>query len=91
MALRIAVPTRCYNLPLKQAISMAGESGAVGVQFDARSEVRPEDFSNTGRRQLLHYLSELGLKLGSFAFSTRRSILAADQLDARLSAIRGAM
>ena len=91
MSLQIAVPTRCYDKPLRQAIELASESGALGVQFDARSEVRATEFTATGRRQLLHYLDELGLKLASFAFATRRALLAPDQLDARLAAIREAM
>lgn len=91
MTLKFAVPTRCFDLPLKAAISKANDSGATGVQFDLRSEIRAADFNATAKRQLRHYLSELGLQLGSFTFATRRPILAAEQIDARLAGIRNAM
>ncbi len=91
MTLRFAVPTRCFDLPLKAAISRAGETGATGLQFDLRSEIRTADFTETARRQLRHYMAELGLQTGSFTFTTRRPILSADQMDARLAGICNAM
>src|SRR5262249_36540747 len=39
--LKIAVATRCLNLPLKESLRAAARFGAAGVQFDAREELRP--------------------------------------------------
>lgn len=91
MTLKFAVPTRCFEPPLKVAIARANDSGATGVQFDLRSEIRTADFTETARRQLRHHLTELGLQLASFTFTTRRPILAPEHLDARLAGIRNAM
>src|SRR6266404_4886160 len=66
--LKIAVATRCLSLPLKDSLRVAASLGAKGVQFDAREELRPGDLTETGRRQLLHGLGELGLSVASLAF-----------------------
>lgn len=83
--LRVALATRCLNLPLKDALRVAAECRVQGVQFDAREEVKPGDLTDTGRRQLLHSLSERGLSIASLAFPTRRSFYDEEQLDARIT------
>ncbi|MBS0260512.1 MAG: sugar phosphate isomerase/epimerase [Planctomycetes bacterium] len=89
--LKIAVATRCFQLPLKDSLRAAAASGAVGVQFDAREELRPGDLTETGIRQLLHSLSERGLSIASLVFPTRRSFYDQDELDARVAATKRAM
>ncbi len=90
-ALRIAVATRCLNLPLKESPRAAARLGAKGIQFDAREELTPGGLTETGRRQLLHTLGELGLSVASLAFPTRRSFYDEEQLDARVAATRRVM
>jgi sugar phosphate isomerase/epimerase len=87
----MAVATRSFQEPIKRAVQTAAEMGAQGVQFDLRNEVRPEDLSETGRRQLLHYLEEMNLTVASTMFPTRRAYYDLEELDTRLAATRQAM
>lgn len=87
----MAVATRAFQEPLKSSIVTASEMGAQGVQFDLRNEVRPGELSETGRKQLLHYLEEMNLTVASTMFPTRRSFYDLEELDARLAAARQAM
>lgn len=91
MPLRLAVATRCFSLPLKDALRAAAGCGATGVQLDAREELKPGELTDTGRRQLLHSLSERGLSIASLAFPTRRSFYDEDELDGRVAAARRVM
>jgi sugar phosphate isomerase/epimerase len=89
--LRIAVATRCFGLRLKDSLRAAARVGAGGVQFDTRDELRPGELTDTGRRQLLHGLAELGLSVASVAFPARRSFYDEEQLDARVAAAKRAL
>jgi sugar phosphate isomerase/epimerase len=89
--LRIAVATRGFDQPLRSALLTASRTGATGVQFDARNEVRPADLSATGRRELLHRLEELKLRPASFSFPLRRPLAEAAGLDERVAAIKAAL
>lgn len=91
LSLRVAVATRCFQQPLKQSLITANAVGGQGVQFEVRNELKPSEFSETGRRQLLHYLDELGLSVSSLTFQTRRPLFEEQQLDARLAFIKEAM
>ncbi len=91
IALRIAVAADCFPGPLKQRIFRMAQAGAQGVQFDARSELKPADFSATGRRALLHQLADAGLKVAGLSLPTRRPLYDSQQLDARMNAVKGAL
>ena len=90
-SLHIAVATRRFLQPLKQSLQTAAKIGAGGVQLDVRNELKPAELSETGCRQLLHYLDELNLKLASLSFVSRRRLYDLDHLEARIEAIRTAM
>ncbi len=90
-ALRIAIATACFQQPLKVAVRMAAEAGAAGVQLDVRDELRPGELSETGRRQFLHRLDELGLKVAALHFPARRPFSSPDQIDARVAATKSAL
>lgn len=89
--IRIAVAAGCFQQPLRQTLLLAAEIGAQGVQFDARTELKPGDLSDTGRRQFLHLVRELQLSVASLSFSTRRTFYDLDQLDGRIAAIKAVM
>jgi len=89
--LQIAVATSSFRQPLRVSIDTAAQAGATGVLFDARSEVRPADYGDTARRQLLHELDERRLKVAAITFPVRRQLHELDQLDRRLEALRGVM
>jgi len=89
--LRLAVATSRLSPELRRAIDLAGQTGATGLQFDARNQLKPAELSETGRRQLLHSLSERNLQVAALSFSLRRPLHDEEQLDARLAAIQQAM
>jgi sugar phosphate isomerase/epimerase len=89
--LRLAVATRCLNRPLRASLILASQIGAVGIQLDARNEVKPGEMSGTGVRQFLHLLNEHGLKVASLDMPTSRGLCDRDGLDARIEAVKEAM
>lgn len=90
-ALKFAVAAHCFGKELKPTLAAIARTDARGVQFDARDELKPSDFSDTGRRQLLHHLDEIGLSIASLRFSTRRALNDPQDLEARVAAIKRAM
>jgi sugar phosphate isomerase/epimerase len=90
-ALKFAVAAHCFPGPLKQSTSRIARTGARGVQYDSRNELKPSEFSETGRRQLLHMLDEVGLSIASLSFPTRRSLYDPQELEARVAAIKRVM
>lgn len=90
-SLHIAVATRRFLQPLKQSLLTAAKIGAGGVQLDVSHELKPAELSETGCRQLLHYLDELNLNVASLSFTSQRRLYSLDRLEARLEAVRTAM
>lgn len=88
---RIAIATAAFDQPLRTAIKTASKVGGQGLHLNARTEVRPTEYSETGLRQLLHEIRESGLSVASLAFPTRRSFYDQDQLEARVAAAKIAM
>lgn len=89
--LRLAVATRALLLPLKLSLQRAAELEMSGVQLDARNEITPGELSETGRRQLMHLIKELGLTVASVDFPTRRPLQDPDRLEQRLNALKESM
>jgi sugar phosphate isomerase/epimerase len=89
--LPLAIATRCLNQPLRPALVLAAQFGAGGVQLDVRNELKPDELSATGRRELLHLLEEMRLSIASLDFPLRRGLLDPDRLDARIAALKQAM
>lgn len=88
---KFAVPAAPFALPLRQFLRTAASLGVQGVQFDARNDLRPNELSDTGRRQFLHEVDEHGLQVASLVFPTRRTYYDQEELDARVAACRLAM
>ncbi len=89
--LPLAIATRCLNQPLKSALVLAAQFGAGGVQLDCRNELKADELSATGRRELLHRLEEMRLSIASLDFPLRRGLFDPDRLDARIVALKQAM
>jgi sugar phosphate isomerase/epimerase len=87
----LAIATRCLNRPLKEALALAAQLRAGGVQLDVRNELKPAELSATGRRELLHRLEEIRLAIASLDFPLRRGLFDPERLDARLAALKEAM
>ncbi len=88
---KIAVATRLFELPLKDALVAAAKAGADGVQFDVRSELPPAELSQTGRRHLLKQLSDYGLAVASLHIPFRRALYDQAYLERRLDLVRQVM
>ncbi len=89
--LRIGIQLECLRLPFKQALHTAARLGASGVEIDARTGLRPQELSDTGRRQLRKMLDDLNLRVAAIRFLTRRGYDVADDLDKRMEATKLAM
>jgi sugar phosphate isomerase/epimerase len=89
--LPIAIATRCLGQPLKPALVLAAQLGATGVQLDSRNELKPDELSATGRRELMHRVEEMRLSIASLDFPLKRGLLDPDRLDARVAALKQAM
>jgi sugar phosphate isomerase/epimerase len=88
---RLAVATRCLSLPFTAAIQSVAEMNVSGLQFDLRNEVRASDLSETGRRDLLHVVSEYGLTVSGAVFPLNHPLYEPDKIDARVNAVRDAL
>lgn len=91
MPVRISVATVGFKQPLKQALQTAVDMGAHAVQLDAWNELRPASLTESGRREFLHLLDELGLKVASLYLPTRRTLSEMEDLEGRLATIKSAM
>ncbi|MCA9024639.1 MAG: sugar phosphate isomerase/epimerase [Planctomycetaceae bacterium] len=89
--LRLAVATSRFSSSLREVVRMAAETGASGLQFDARQQLKPTDLSETGRRQLLHSLGERDLSVASLTMPLRLALYDEEYLDVRIEAIKQAM
>jgi sugar phosphate isomerase/epimerase len=91
LQIRIGIELASLGLPFKRALLTARELGAEGVEIDARRELRPEDLSHTGVRQVRKMLDDLNLRVAAVTFRTRRGYHVTQDLEARLEATRRAM
>ncbi|OHB76004.1 MAG: hypothetical protein A2W31_08340, partial [Planctomycetes bacterium RBG_16_64_10] len=89
--LQIGVQLASLRQPFKEALRTASHLGARGVEIDARTEVRPEEMSQTGLRQLRKLLDDMNLRVSAVDFPTRRGYDVPDDLDRRVTATKAAM
>ena len=88
---KLAVSLSCLRQPLKQALHTAARLGATGIEIDARNGLRPEELSDTGRRQLRKMMDDLNLRVAAVRFPTHRGYEVVDDLDRRIDATKSAM
>lgn len=88
---RIGIQLASLRLPFRKALQVAARLGAGGVEIDARTDVRPDELSQTGLRQLRKLLSELNLQVSAISFPTRRGYDVTDDLERRVLATQAAM
>lgn len=89
--LKIGVSLASLKMPFKKALHIAAQLGASGVEIDARNDLRPQELSDTGRRQLRKMMDDLNLRVAAVRFPTRRGYDVAHDLDRRLAATQEAM
>lgn len=78
-------------MPLKKALLTAAKLGAQGVEIDVRTDVRPEELSDTGRRQLRKLLDDLNLRVAAVRFHTARGYDEPENLERRVDGTKQAM
>lgn len=88
---KISVPTNLFSQNIRKAIDAAMALRVHGVQINLWNEVRPAEYGETARRQLLHYLNERELQLASTHFPLRNPLTASERLDERIAALREAI
>src|SRR5262245_47172334 len=65
--------------------------GAEGVEIDGRHELKADELSRTGVRQVRKMLEDLNLRVSAVAFRTRRGYDVAADLDRRVKATQQAL
>jgi sugar phosphate isomerase/epimerase len=91
LQIKVGVQLASLKLPLAQALLLARELGAEAVEIDARHELKPEDLSHTGVRQVRKMLDDLNLRVSCISYRTRRGYHVLDDLDARIDATKRAV
>lgn len=89
--LKIGIQLRSLRQPLRKALQTANRLGAKAVEIDARGEIRPQDLSETGLRELRKMITDLDLQVSAVGYRTRRGYNVAEELDARIAGTRAAM
>ncbi len=89
--LKIGIQLASLRQPFKKALHTAARLGAQAVEIDARGELRPQELSRSGVRQLRKMLEDLNLRVCAIGFQTRRGYNVAEDLEARVQATKDAM
>jgi sugar phosphate isomerase/epimerase len=90
-ALKIAVQLASLRMPLRKGLIAAAQMGAKGVEIDARGELRPQEMTQTGLRDLRRLLDDNGLSVSAVSFRTRRGYDVPDEIERRVTATKAAM
>ncbi len=90
-AQKIGIHLPSLRQPFRQALLTAARLGAQGVEIDARNQVRPGEFSQTGLRDLRKMLDDLSLRVAAVSFATRRGYNVQTELDARVEGTKAVM
>jgi sugar phosphate isomerase/epimerase len=91
LQIKLGIELASLGLPLKKGLLTARELGAEAVEIDLRKELRPEELSRTGVRQVRKMLDDLNLRISAVSFRTRRGYQVTDDLEARIDATKRAM
>jgi sugar phosphate isomerase/epimerase len=91
LQIRVGIQLASLKLPFRKGLLIAKELGADAVEIDARNELKPEELSRTGVRQVRKMLDDLNLRVSAVSFRTRRGYHSLEDLDRRLEATRRAL
>lgn len=88
---RLSVPVVSLARDLRTALRRARDSGAHGVEIDARRGIDAEQVTQTGLRQIRKWLGDEGLVVSAVAFPTRGGYADSDRLEPRIAATKSAL
>jgi sugar phosphate isomerase/epimerase len=91
LQIKVGVQLASLRLPFKKALLTAAQMGAEAVEIDLRSQLKPEELSRTGIRQVRKMLDDLNLRVSCASFRTRHGYAAVDGLDRRVEATKDAL
>ncbi|MBC8352099.1 MAG: sugar phosphate isomerase/epimerase [Planctomycetes bacterium] len=91
LELKVGIQLASLQLPFKKALHTAAELGADGIEIDARNDLKPQELSRTGLRQLRKTLDDRNLRICAVGFQTRRGYNVLEDLDQRVEATKQAM
>jgi len=91
LQIRVGVQLASLRLPLKQGLLTAARMGAEAVEIDGRNEVKADELSRTGVRQVRKMLEDLNLRVSAVTYRTRRGYQVQDDLERRVSATQQAL
>lgn len=91
LQIRVGIQLASLRLPLKQGLLTAARLGAEAVEIDGRSELKPEELSRTGIRQVRKMLDDLNLRVSAVSFRTRNGYQIAEGLERRVEATKQAL
>ena len=89
--LKIGIQLSSLRQPFRKALETAARVGATAVEIDARRLLKPDDLSDTGRRQLRKTLDDLNLRVCAVGFRTRNGYNVLENLQERIDATKKAM
>jgi sugar phosphate isomerase/epimerase len=78
-------------MPFRKALPIVASMGVQAVEIDARGELKPDELTNTGLRQVRKWLADHNLKVSAVGFQTRRGYNVPDDLERRIAATKDAM
>ena len=91
LQIRVGVQLASLRLPLKQGLLTAARMGAEAVEIDGRNEVKADELSRTGVRQVRKMLEDLNLRVSAVTYRTRRGYQVPDDLERRIAATQQAL
>jgi sugar phosphate isomerase/epimerase len=90
LQLRKSVRLAAIQRPFRQSLEVAAQLGATAVEIDARNEIRPQDLSQTGMRQIRKWLADYQLQVALVTYPTRRGFHVAEDLQRRIDGAKSA-
>lgn len=90
-AWKLALQTSALQLPLPAALAAARRLGVSAVELAATGDLRPGQVTQSGVRQIRHWLQEYELRVCAVDFYTRRGYAAAEEIDRRVEATKAAL
>ncbi len=88
---KLGIQLASLRMPIKKALHTAARLGAQGIEIDARNDIRPDELSDTGRRQLRKMLDDLNLRVAAVRFHTARGYDEPENLERRVDGTKSAM